>query len=152
MPTQKRVRRDPGSLFLFRELVDVHLFPVAVPGIFLADKRLRHLPTAATHSGRLICHRQRSPRSPSRTQKLSSCTPVAVPGILVGDRAPSSSADRCHSLTSLYLPLAALGSFPDKPHGRLPGKIGNANIEDLTTSVVRSTFLVFGRENESNLF
>ena len=38
--------------------------PVAVPGIFLADKRLRHLPTAATRSGRFFCHRQRSHRSP----------------------------------------------------------------------------------------
>ena len=39
-------------------------FPVAVPGIFLADKQLRHLPTAATRSGRFFCHRQRSHRSP----------------------------------------------------------------------------------------
>ena len=55
--------------------------------------------------------------------------PVAVPGILVGDGAPSSSADRCHSLSSLYLPLAALASFPT--YGvtilGLPRKIGNAN-------------------------
>ena len=91
----------------------VHLFPVAVPGIFVADKaasssadcchslrllypppaalpllpipntevklmyaccgarhlrrrnRLPHLPTAATRSGRLICLRQRSHRSPT---------------------------------------------------------------------------------------
>jgi len=135
---------------------------------------------------------------PSRTQKLSACTPtilggrlpgkignantrtsvrnnggflfcmeqldvhlfpVAVPGIFVGDSAPSSSADRCHydslraalwavarlhgacgrtSLRSLEPPQAALPSLPilntevklmyaDKPHGRLPGKIGNAN-------------------------
>ena len=37
---------------------------------------------------------------------------------------PSSSADRCHSLTSLDLPLAALGS--------LPVKIGNANTRTST--------------------
>jgi len=35
-----------------------------------------------------------------------------VPGIFVGDGAPSSSADRCHSLRSLYPPPAALPSLP----------------------------------------
>ena len=38
--------------------------PVAVPGIFLADKRLRHLPTAATRSPPCFRHRRRSGRSP----------------------------------------------------------------------------------------
>ena len=39
--------------------------------------------------------------------------PVAVPDIFVGGKAPSSSVDRCHSLTSLFPPQAALGSFPN---------------------------------------
>ena len=56
--------------------------------------------------------------------------PVAVPGIFVGDGAPSSSADRCHSLSSLIPPLAALAS--------LPVKIGNANTKQRTT--VRPSF------------
>ena len=47
--------------------------------------------------------------------------PVAVPGIFVADVAASSSADRCHSLASLYLPQAALGS--------LPVRIGSANMK-----------------------
>ena len=38
--------------------------------------------------------------------------PVAVPGIFVGVGAHSSSADRCHSFTSLHQPQAALGSLP----------------------------------------
>ena len=38
--------------------------------------------------------------------------PVAVPGIFVGDSAPASSADRCHSLRSLLPPPAALPSLP----------------------------------------
>jgi len=38
--------------------------------------------------------------------------PVAVPGIFVGIEMPSSSADRCHSLSSLHLPPAALASLP----------------------------------------
>ena len=37
--------------------------PVAVPGILLGVC-LRRLPTSATRSGRLFCHRQRSHRSP----------------------------------------------------------------------------------------
>jgi REP element-mobilizing transposase RayT len=40
-----------------------------VPGIFLAVKRLRHLPTAATRSGRFIRPRRRSPRSPPAFRK-----------------------------------------------------------------------------------
>ena len=42
--------------------------------------------------------------------------PVAVPGIFVGDSAPSSSADRCHSLSSLLPPPAALASLPSCFH------------------------------------
>ena len=68
---------------------------------------------------RFIRHRRRSCAQPSRTQKLSSCTPTILGGPLLrcpanvlGDRAPLSLADRCHSLPSLNLPQAALGSLP----------------------------------------
>ena len=85
---------------------------------------------------------------PSRTQKLSTCTPTILGGRLPGKignantnlttsvvrffflhscqcpgpccgarhlrrrQAPSSSVDRCHSLSSLHLPPAALASLP----------------------------------------
>jgi hypothetical protein len=42
--------------------------------------------------------------------------PVAVPGIFVADGAASSSADRCHSLSSLHPPPAALASLPSCFH------------------------------------
>ena len=42
--------------------------------------------------------------------------PVAVPGIFVGGGAPASSADRCHSLSSLHPPPAALASLPCSFH------------------------------------
>ena len=38
--------------------------------------------------------------------------PVAVPDILLGIEMPSSTVDRCHSLSSLTLPPAALASLP----------------------------------------
>ena len=38
--------------------------------------------------------------------------PVAVPGIFLADGAASSSADRCHSLGSLFPPQAAVASLP----------------------------------------
>ena len=38
--------------------------------------------------------------------------PVAVPDIFLGAGAPSSAIDRSHSLSSLYLPPAALASLP----------------------------------------
>ena len=38
--------------------------------------------------------------------------PVAVPDIFLGFEKPSSAVDRCHSLSSLALPLAALASLP----------------------------------------
>ena len=47
-------------------------------------KQACFLPTAATRSGRFIRHRRRSHRSPSRTQKLSSCTPTILGGRLPG--------------------------------------------------------------------
>ena len=43
---------------------------------------------------------------------LISMGPVAVPDIFLVAEATSSAIDRCHSLTSLYLPPAALGSLP----------------------------------------
>jgi len=46
-------------------------------------------------------------------------TTVAVPDIFVGFEKPSSSVDRGHSLTSLYPPLAALGSLPPAGHLRV---------------------------------
>ena len=55
--------------------------------------------------------------------------PVAVPEKICGLTLVLDFFDRCHSLTSLYLPQAALGS--------LPGKIGNANTR---TSTVMSRF------------
>ena len=39
--------------------------------------------------------------------------PVVVPGIFVGDEAPSSSADHGHSLSSLFPPPAAVASLPN---------------------------------------
>ena len=48
--------------------------------------------------------------------------PVAVPAIFVAAGAASSSADRGHSLPSLYLPPAALGSLPNCA---TPGYIDN---------------------------
>ena len=39
--------------------------------------------------------------------------PVAVPDIFVGGKAPSSSVDRCHALSSLHPPPAALASLPN---------------------------------------
>ena len=92
------------------------------PAVSLPTERLRHLPTAATHSGRSSRLRRRSPRSP-----------VAVPGALLADGAAASLTDRGHSdspraalravarlhgacgrtsLRSLHLPPAALPSLP----------------------------------------
>jgi len=38
--------------------------------------------------------------------------PVAVTGIFLADGAAASSADRCHSLSSLHPPPAAVASLP----------------------------------------
>ena len=43
--------------------------------------------------------------------------PVAVPDIFLGFEKPSSAVDRCHSLSSLLLPPAALASLPITPAG-----------------------------------
>jgi len=40
--------------------------------------------------------------------------PVAVPGVRLGDGAPSLHADRGHSLRSLHPPPAALPSLPQR--------------------------------------
>jgi len=92
-----------------------------VPGIFVAD--------GAASSSADRCHSLTSlnlsqaalPSLPiPNTEVKLVCadntwrTPVAVPGIFVGDGAPSSSADRSHSLTLLNLSQAALGSLPQK--------------------------------------
>ena len=40
------------------------------------------------------------------------CSLLRCPADILGDKAPSSPADRCHSLRSLYPPQAALPSLP----------------------------------------
>ena len=141
----------------------VHLFPVAVPGSFLADdaaassavrlgcaisslptERLRQLLTpahtapaldpplaagklvaAATRSGRCIRRRRRSHRSPSRTQKLSSCTPTIRQSTRCKATFSASGKFRLHlGFSSPHKGCSPLwGPFS----GRLSGKIGNAN-------------------------
>ena len=60
------------------------------------------------------------PKECDQWEALSSLLPqsirpsVAVPGIFVGGGAPSSVADRCLSLCSLFPPLAAVAS-PNLP-------------------------------------
>ena len=52
--------------------------------------------------------------------------PVVVSGIFLAGSAASSSADRCHSLGSLYPPPAAVVSLPNRAtpgHIRLPCKV-----------------------------
>ena len=53
-----------------------HLFGAGVllrcPASSSPSARLPHLPTAATRSGRCICHRQRSPRSPDSHLRFES--------------------------------------------------------------------------------
>ena len=69
--------------------------------------------------------------------RFSLCLHVVLlrcPANVLGDSAPSSLADRCHSLRSLTLPQAALPSLPTGLSRRhddscfLAVKIGNANI------------------------
>ena len=50
--------------FFKRQMEGRCVCPVAVPDICLRRQAPWHLSTAATRSGRCICHRQRSPRSP----------------------------------------------------------------------------------------
>ena len=77
------------------------------PAASSAFKSLPHLPTTATRSGRFICHRQRSHRSP-----------VAVSNKIFGLSLILDFVDRCHSLRSLYLPQAALPSLPLREGGK----------------------------------
>ena len=49
---------------------------------------------------------------PVREQVDVHLVPVAVPDIFLAAVAAASAIDRCHSLRSLYLPLAALPSLP----------------------------------------
>ena len=101
-----------------------------MPGIFVADKRLPHLPTAATRSAPLTPPQAAVASLPKLShirlyiivineRQKAGALPVAVPGIFVADGAASSSADRSHSLPSLHLPQAALGSLPKLSHIRL---------------------------------
>ena len=75
-----------------------------------------------------------APRSESkmvdcRGQSLldSTAWPVAVPDIFLGFQKPSSAIDRCHSLSSLALPPAALASLP---LGRLLSYLSCRNKKD----------------------
>ena len=60
-----------------------------------------------------------------RIIKLYVFRPVAVPGIFVAGYAASSSADRGHSLPSLHLPPAALGSLPTESTNSTMPACGN---------------------------
>ena len=71
--------RNGGVFCIFRRMGTGGCPPVSCCGarqLLRLAKQACILPTAATRSGRLLCHRQRSLRSPSRTQKLSTCTPT----------------------------------------------------------------------------
>ena len=85
-------------------------FLLRCPTSGFGDKAPCHLSTAATRSPPSSRHRRQSARSP-----------VAVPVKIFGLTLILDFIDRCHSLSSLYLPLAALASLP------LSVKICNAN-------------------------
>ena len=107
------------------------------PAIILGVKHLRPSPTPATCSGRFICPRQRSHRSPTRTQKLSSSATTLLGGRRSRCDARCSRRRRSGFLAHRPQPLARL--LPPATGGSRfapPGKIGNANTS-LTTSVVR---------------
>ena len=72
--------------------------------IFAIGKNANESPAGhrkARHSG-----------SPLTRGKNANESPVAVPGSFLADSAAASSADRGHSLPSLYPPPAAVGSLP----------------------------------------
>ena len=52
-------------------------------------------------------------------KQVANYLPFAVPGALVGGKAPSSLTDRCHSLRSLHPPPAALPSLPARKRKRI---------------------------------
>jgi len=97
-------------------------------------KQTCFLLTAATCSGRCIRRRRRSHRSPSRTQKLSTCTPT-----ILGGRRSCCGAQQKRRLTkqTCFLLTAATRSPRCIRHWRRsvrsPGKIGNANTEKAST-------------------
>ena len=109
---------------------DIQELPVAVPGrsiaclsrlapcrplplALVAVSATGGAPIAPPSSGMRTHHRTPRPiTKEERGKKIAVIDPVAVPGSFLGGGAPSSPADRCHSLASLYLPLAALGSLP----------------------------------------
>ena len=78
----------------------IELWCASLPGAGLSCVRTRKYPKNATRV------RRSAPCSRSRF-----ALPVAVPGIFVGGGAPSSVADRCHSLSSLFPPPAAVASL-----------------------------------------
>ena len=101
--------------------------PVAVPEIS-CSLFAHEISTAATRSPCLFCHWQRAAHSPPDT----CCGRTIVPccgarNFLFAGR--SRNFDRCHSLSSLLPPPAALASLP------LAVKIGNANTRSLDRKV-----------------
>jgi len=83
----------------------VHLFPVAVPGECPRRRRAvvprRPLPSLMP---RLICRWQRVATRPSRTQKLSTCTPTIVAGRLAVKIGNANTEESSKSL-ALFLCL-----------------------------------------------
>ena len=115
----KRVRSNPGSFFCLGTVGQSTCFRLRCPTKSSGLRIPRFCRPLHTLRSRCIRRRRRLSSRPSRTQKLSSCTPTILGGPLLRypaetppDGAGSFLADRCHSLTSLYLPPAALGSLP----------------------------------------
>jgi len=70
-------------------------------------------PPKAPPLGELSAKLTERVKTPSPSLAIARATsPVAVPGIFVAFEKASSSADRCHSLSSLFPPPAALASLP----------------------------------------
>ena len=91
-------------------------------------ERLRCSPTAATRSAPSIRHRRRSHRSlpgEGYTSSTASGLLLRYPAPSLA-RTPSSFADRCYSLRSLYPPQAALPSLPLPQRGRFGGRLRTA--------------------------
>ena len=87
-------------------------FPVLLryPAASLPLKRLRHLPTAATRSGRFIRHRRRSHRSPLSLRGLQSKPWQSQPNTVGRGLAPAAKSGTAHR------------PFPTGVNFRSPGK------------------------------
>jgi len=75
-----------------------------------AADEAREQASAAVGKTRACFVRRSGCRAP-QTEANKHC-PVAVPGVRLGDDAPALPTDRCHSLSSLFPPLAAVASLP----------------------------------------